>query len=55
MAGTANVNNGFEPKTCVRSHLRFEWRKKWAKNWDQEVLKAFAPRFKEGNALKETI
>jgi uncharacterized protein YdhG (YjbR/CyaY superfamily) len=23
--------------------------------WDQDVLKAFAPKFKEGNALKKTI
>jgi hypothetical protein len=35
MARIAKNKNGFEPKTCQRCHLPFEWRKKWAKNWDE--------------------
>jgi hypothetical protein len=35
MARTAKVKNGFDPKTCLRCGLEFEWRKKWAKNWDE--------------------
>jgi len=31
----AKIKNGFEPKVCVTCGLAFEWRKKWAKNWDQ--------------------
>lgn len=30
----AKVKNGYEPKTCVRCGLPFEWRKKWARDWD---------------------
>jgi len=35
MARIAKIKNGFEPKTCQRCSLPFEWRKKWAKNWDE--------------------
>ncbi|MCX6441195.1 MAG: DUF2256 domain-containing protein [Actinobacteria bacterium] len=35
MSRTAKVKNGFTPKTCVRCGLEFEWRKKWAKNWNE--------------------
>ncbi|MEK9599728.1 MAG: DUF2256 domain-containing protein [Pontimonas sp.] len=35
MSRRALTKNGFEPKTCARCRLPFEWRKKWAKNWDQ--------------------
>jgi len=35
MSRLAKVKNGFAPKTCVRCGLEFEWRKKWAKNWDE--------------------
>jgi len=35
MSRTAKVKNGFAPKVCVRCGLEFEWRKKWAKNWDE--------------------
>jgi hypothetical protein len=31
----AKTKNGFAPKTCVRCARPFEWRKKWAKNWDE--------------------
>ena len=35
MPRTALTKNGFAPKTCQSCGLPFEWRKKWAKNWDQ--------------------
>ena len=35
MARIAKIKNGFEPKTCQSRGLEFEWRKKWAKNWDE--------------------
>jgi hypothetical protein len=35
MARQAKTKNGFAPKVCVRCGLPFEWRKKWAKNWDE--------------------
>jgi len=35
MGRIAKIKNGFEPKTCQQCHLPFEWRKKWAKNWDE--------------------
>ncbi|MCF8544128.1 MAG: DUF2256 domain-containing protein [Ilumatobacteraceae bacterium] len=35
MARQAKTKNGFSPKICVRCSLPFEWRKKWAKNWDE--------------------
>jgi hypothetical protein len=35
MAHGARVKNGFEPKICARCARPFEWRKKWAKNWDE--------------------
>jgi hypothetical protein len=35
MARQAKTKNGFTPKICVRCALPFEWRKKWAKNWDE--------------------
>jgi len=30
----AKIKNGFVPKICVTCGLPFEWRKKWAKNWE---------------------
>jgi len=35
MPRIAKDKNGFSPKTCVRCNLKFEWRKKWAKNWNE--------------------
>ena len=35
MSRTAKVKNGFEPKICMSCSLPFEWRKKWAKNWNE--------------------
>jgi hypothetical protein len=35
MARQAKTKNGFAPKVCVRCGLPIEWRKKWAKNWDE--------------------
>ena len=28
------IKNGFKPRVCVTCNLEFEWRKKWAKNWE---------------------
>jgi hypothetical protein len=33
MPPVAKTKNGFEPKTCERCGLKFEWRKKWARDW----------------------
>jgi hypothetical protein len=30
----AKIKNGFHPKVCVRCGLEFEWRKKWARDWE---------------------
>jgi hypothetical protein len=35
MVRIAKIKNGFTPKTCLRCGLDFEWRKKWAKNWNE--------------------
>ena len=34
MPRTAQTKNGFAPKTCERCGLPFEWRKKWARDWE---------------------
>lgn len=34
MSRTAKDKNGFPPRTCERCGLPFEWRKKWAKDWE---------------------
>ena len=34
MPRIARTKNGFEPKICANCGLRFEWRKKWAKDWE---------------------
>ena len=31
---TQKTKNGFEPRICERCGLKFEWRKKWAKDWE---------------------
>jgi hypothetical protein len=31
----AKTKNGFSPKLCKTCGLQFEWRKKWAKNWEE--------------------
>jgi len=33
-ARVAKIKNGFAPKICITCNLPFEWRKKWAKNWE---------------------
>jgi len=35
MAQGARIKNGFAPKVCIRCERPFEWRKKWARNWDE--------------------
>ncbi len=30
----AKVKNGFPPKICLRCERPFEWRKKWARDWE---------------------
>jgi len=31
----AQVKNGFEPRVCVACEKPFEWRKKWARDWEK--------------------
>lgn len=31
----ARMKNGHPPKTCERCQRPFEWRKKWARDWEQ--------------------
>jgi hypothetical protein len=30
----AKIKNGFAPKTCEHCGRPFEWRKKWARDWE---------------------
>jgi hypothetical protein len=30
----AKIKNGFTPKVCIRCNHEFEWRKKWARDWE---------------------
>lgn len=32
---TARVKNGYPPKVCATCGRPFEWRKKWARDWDE--------------------
>jgi hypothetical protein len=34
MPRVAKDKNGYPPKVCEACGLRFEWRKKWARDWD---------------------
>jgi len=34
MPRTAHNKNAHPPKVCERCGLPFEWRKKWARDWD---------------------
>ncbi|MDH6238688.1 DUF2256 domain-containing protein [Aurantimicrobium minutum] len=34
MPRTAQTKNGFAPKVCESCGLPFEWRKKWAREWE---------------------
>ncbi len=34
MPRVAQTKNGHPPKICVTCGLLFEWRKKWARDWD---------------------
>ena len=31
----AQVKNGFEPRICMVCEKPFEWRKKWARDWER--------------------
>jgi len=31
----AKTKNGFAPKDCQQCGRPFEWRKKWARDWEQ--------------------
>jgi hypothetical protein len=42
----AKIKNGFPPKVCARCGLEFEWRKKWARDW--ENVKYCSERCKAG-------
>ncbi|MDA0191800.1 MAG: DUF2256 domain-containing protein [Actinobacteria bacterium] len=34
MSRVAQTKNGFAPKLCPTCSREFEWRKKWAKDWE---------------------
>ncbi|NDH47876.1 MAG: DUF2256 domain-containing protein [Acidimicrobiia bacterium] len=34
MTRAARTKNGFAPRTCDACGRPFEWRKKWARDWD---------------------
>ncbi|MFM5905744.1 MAG: DUF2256 domain-containing protein [Micrococcales bacterium] len=34
MPPVAKTKNGYPPKICQRCGLPFEWRKKWARDWE---------------------
>ncbi|MFM8600798.1 MAG: DUF2256 domain-containing protein [Actinomycetota bacterium] len=34
MARTARTKNGHAPRTCAVCGLAFEWRRKWARDWE---------------------
>jgi hypothetical protein len=34
MSAIAKTKNGFAPKACVHCGRDFEWRKKWARDWE---------------------
>jgi len=35
MTRAARTKNGFAPRICAACGRPFEWRKKWARDWDQ--------------------
>ncbi|MCX6529313.1 MAG: DUF2256 domain-containing protein [Actinobacteria bacterium] len=34
MSRTAQTKNGFPPKICATCGRPFEWRRKWARDWE---------------------
>ncbi|NDA36685.1 MAG: DUF2256 domain-containing protein [Actinobacteria bacterium] len=42
----AKTKNGFPPKVCLYCNLEFEWRKKWAHDWQH--VKYCSERCKSG-------
>jgi hypothetical protein len=50
MARVAKIKNGFAPKICLACGLEFEWRKKWARDWEQVK---FCSEKCRGNAKKK--
>jgi hypothetical protein len=34
MTAIAKTKNGFAPKACAHCGRDFEWRKKWARDWE---------------------
>ncbi|MEI6407558.1 MAG: DUF2256 domain-containing protein [Actinomycetes bacterium] len=35
MARVVKTKNGFAPRICAVCNLKFEWRKKWERDWEQ--------------------
>jgi hypothetical protein len=35
MSREAQIKNGFAPRICVTCGKPFEWRKKWARDWEK--------------------
>jgi hypothetical protein len=42
----AKTKNGFPPKVCAHCGREFEWRKKWARDWER--VKYCSERCKAG-------
>lgn len=39
----AKIKNGFAPKVCIRCSREFEWRKKWARDWENGYKQSAIP------------
>jgi hypothetical protein len=46
----AKTKNGFPPKVCATCNLPFEWRKKWARDW--ENVKYCSEKCKSAKVIK---
>jgi hypothetical protein len=46
----AKTKNGFPPKICATCGLPFEWRKKWARDW--ENVKYCSEKCKSAKEIK---
>ncbi len=54
MAPVPRTKNGFEPKSCAVCQRPFEWRKKWARDWESVKYCSQACRDKGPKSRKES-
>ncbi|MSQ69647.1 MAG: DUF2256 domain-containing protein [Gammaproteobacteria bacterium] len=52
MSCHAKSKNGHLPKVCARCGLAFEWRKKWARDWDH--VRYCAEKCRRANPARES-